>query len=96
LVPQSEGVLFRNPSPVFSAIRALSAGAPARKANGKSDKRSHAVYPLDIGLIDAHRVRERGRLAIQQRLLRMLHTLHKQLAMTLDRLIGYGLCSLWP
>ena len=52
--------------------------------------------PLDIGVVNAHRVRERGCPAAQQRLLRMLHTLHKQLAMTLDRLIGYGLCSPWP
>ncbi|HEY7934602.1 MAG TPA: hypothetical protein VID48_12340 [Solirubrobacteraceae bacterium] len=36
---------------------------------------------LDIGLIDAHRVRERGRLAAQKSLVRALHAQRKQLAM---------------
>jgi hypothetical protein len=50
--------------------------------------------PLDIGLIDAYRVRERGRLAAQQRLVRALHAQRKQLAVMLDVLIDRALDEL--
>jgi hypothetical protein len=50
--------------------------------------------PLDISLTDSHRVRERGRLAAQQRLLRALHAQRKQLAVMLDVLINRALDKL--
>jgi len=50
--------------------------------------------PLDIGLADAQRVGERGRLTAQQRLVRALHTQRKQLAVMLDVLIDRALDEL--
>jgi hypothetical protein len=50
--------------------------------------------PLDIGLLDAQRIRERRGLLAQQCLVRLLHALREVLAVTLDVLVDCALDKL--
>jgi hypothetical protein len=56
--------------------------------------RGDTAYPRDVCLINAQRIRERCRLAAQQRLACVLHALCKVGAMMLDVLVDRALDQL--
>ena len=66
---------------------------PSTKRTTKLIRRNPAD-PFNIGLVDTQRVCKRGRLTAQQRLLRALHALRKQLAVMLNVLVDRPLDEL--